>query len=329
MLERHARRARRTEYIPMVRQRVLFGSLMLVGLLALMAADARLSSDASAPYAAPVRALGFGGLTTVSFTLLVLVGAVELCSLFRRAGHRPAVSWCLIVVVLMMVGPWLASPHGRTAPAGGDGWPARIGDLDRNLPWLAIFGTAVVLIWRQRTDGAIADFAVSLLVMFYAGYLGSFAVRLRCWQPGPEGAWIVFATLAVIKVTDIGAYFTGLWLGRHALIPRISPKKTWEGLIGGILASGIVSWLLLDLVGPRLGWAGVTAGLTVPQAFVFGIVMAIIGQLGDLAESLFKRDCGAKDSARLVPAFGGMLDLIDSPLLAVPAAYWLLRWWLL
>jgi phosphatidate cytidylyltransferase len=72
----------------------------------------------------------------------------------------------------------------------------------------------------------------------------------------------------------------------------------------------------------------VLARLTLPQAFVFGIVMAIVGQLGDLTESLFKRDCGAKDSAKLVPAFGGILDLIDSPLMAVPVAYWLLRWWL-
>ncbi|HOW19270.1 MAG TPA: phosphatidate cytidylyltransferase, partial [Phycisphaerae bacterium] len=175
----------------------------------------------------------------------------------------------------------------------------------------------------------IVVIATTLLVIFYVGYLGSFCVRSRCWWPGSPGAWLILSILVVIKVTDIGAYFTGILVGRRLLIPKISPKKTWEGLIGGIAAAAVVSGLLLGWAVPRFGGAGALCDLSMLQAIVFGIVMAIVGQIGDLAESLFKRDSGAKDSARLVPTFGGVLDIIDSPLMAVPVAYWLLRWWLL
>ncbi len=301
----------------------------MAGLLALVVADAALSRPDAAAWRGGLGLLGYGGLTTLAFTLVVLAGAVELCRLCRQAGHRPAVAWSLIMSVLMMIGPWLASPGPRAifseSRLGFTEWTL----LERLLPWLAILGAASIFVWRQRTDGAIADFATTLLVIFYVGYLGSFCVRSRCWWPGSPGAWLILSILVVIKVTDIGAYFTGILVGRRLLIPKISPKKTWEGLIGGIAAAAVVSGLLLGWAVPRFGGAGALCDLSMLQAIVFGIVMAIVGQIGDLAESLFKRDSGAKDSARLVPTFGGVLDIIDSPLMAVPVAYWLLRWWLL
>jgi phosphatidate cytidylyltransferase len=313
----------------MVRQRVLYGSVMMAALVGLTVADAALSRPGAGERGPGVGLLGFGGLTTLGFALVVLAGAVELCRLARQAGHRPAVPWALVMVVLLMVGPWLGSPDGRAAlNRAGPGLTAFAG-LERVTPWLAILGTAVILVWRQRADGAVADFATSLLVVFYIGYLGAFCVRLRCWYPGADGAWLTLAILVVIKVTDIAAYFTGISVGKTPLIPKISPKKTWEGLIGGIAGSAVVSGVLMGWVLPRYADVAVCRNLSMLQAIVFGIVMAIAGQLGDLAESLFKRDSGAKDSARLVPTFGGVLDVIDSPLLAVPVAYWLLRWWVL
>jgi phosphatidate cytidylyltransferase len=131
----------------------------------------------------------------------------------------------------------------------------------------------------------------------------------------------------VIKVSDISAYFTGLAFGKTSLIPKVSPKKTWEGTIGGVLGSGLAGVLLVGLLVPALCPQGMIAELRLMQTFVFGLVMSAAGQFGDLVESLFKRDSGAKDSARLVPDFGGILDLIDSPLFALPAAWALLRWW--
>jgi len=313
----------------MVRQRVLYGSILMAGLLALVVGDAALSRADAAGWRGGLGLLGYGGLTTLAFALIVLAGAVELCRLCRQAGHRPAVAWSLIMSVLMMIGPWLASPGPQAmfseSRIGFTEWAG----LERLLTWLAVLGTASILVWRQRTDGAVADFATTLLIIFYLGYLGSFCVRTRCWWPGPSGAWLILSILVVIKVTDIGAYFTGILAGRRLLIPKISPKKTWEGLVGGIAAAAVVSALLLGWVLPQFGGGKALHELSVLQAVVFGIVMAIVGQLGDLAESLFKRDSGAKDSARLVPTFGGVLDIIDSPLMAVPVAYWLLRWWLL
>lgn len=310
----------------MVWQRILYGSLMLVGLVVLVAADGWLSRpDLDAVAIADI--LGHGGLTTVVFGLIALLGAAEFCRLARQAGHHPSLPWILATVGLMVASPWLAAPAiaPRLAPLGTLG--AVLARLDAALPAFALLGTGGLMVRRQRTAGAVADFAVNLAVIFYIGFLGSFAVRLRCWPPGALGAWVLLATLLVVKVTDIGAYFAGLSFGRRLLIPKISPKKTWEGLFGGLVAASISSACLFRVAVPITWEDGTQAWLTAPQAVVFGLVMAVVGQLGDLVESVFKRDSGVKDSSKLIPTFGGILDLIDSPLACLPVAYGLLRWW--
>jgi phosphatidate cytidylyltransferase len=120
----------------------------------------------------------------------------------------------------------------------------------------------------------------------------------------------------VPKCTDIGAYFTGRFLGRHPLAPVLSPKKTWEGAAGGFLAA-VLATILIDRLGPAnplredaLWEVG------------FGISVGGAGILGDLAESLIKRDCRQKDASHLVPGFGGVLDVVDAILFAAPVAYW-------
>lgn len=312
----------------MVRQRVFYGSILLIGLVVLMIADAWLSRPAQGAQC-PLRAvLGFGGLTAFGFALVVLGGAVELCRICRQAGYQPALAWSLLMVVLFMVAPWLSSPHGWVALSQAGTRFTALSQIEGILPWIALLGTALILVARQRTNGAIGAFGTGLLVVFYLGGLSSYCVRLRCWWPGPEGAWLTLAILFIIKVTDIGAYFTGIALGKTPLIPRVSPKKTWEGLIGGVAAAAAVSYAAMGWLLPVYGGCAALRVLSIPQVIVFGIVMAVIGQAGDLVESLFKRDGGVKDSAHLVPTFGGVLDVIDSPILAVPVAYWLLRWWL-
>lgn len=308
----------------MVRRRVLYGSLMIAGMTALMAVDAFLSRASAT---GPLAVLGQGGLTALVMGLIALGGAVEMCRLARRAGHRPTTGWCLVMVALFMLAPWLASPQGRAAVSRVSPALHHLAGLGGHLPWIAIVGVGIILVLRQRTEGSTASMAVSLLVVFYTGCLASYAVNIRCWLPGSEGAWLLLATLAVIKISDISAYFTGLAFGKTPLIPKVSPKKTWEGTIGGVLGSGLAGVLLVGLLVPALCPQGTIAELRLMQAFVFGIVMSVAGQFGDLVESLFKRDCGAKDSAKLVPDFGGILDLIDSPLFALPVAWALLRWW--
>jgi len=115
----------------------------------------------------------------------------------------------------------------------------------------------------------------------------------------------------VIKSSDIGAWFIGRTFGKHKFSPKISPGKTWEGM-GGAVGGAILAALLFALSCDIMWW---------PAALVFGAFFAFIGQMGDLAESMMKRDAEQKDSACKVPGFGGILDIIDSPLIAAPFAY--------
>lgn len=121
--------------------------------------------------------------------------------------------------------------------------------------------------------------------------------------------------LLVVKFTDIGAYFGGRSLGKRKLIPWLSPGKTWEGLACGLATAAIVG-LICALV-----WRHALSTLKWDKALLFGVIIGGVGQLGDLLESLFKRDAEVKDSGNFIPGFGGLLDVIDSPLLAAPAAY--------
>ncbi|MEM0913249.1 MAG: phosphatidate cytidylyltransferase [Planctomycetota bacterium] len=182
----------------------------------------------------------------------------------------------------------------------------------------------------RRTDGAIVAVAVVMFAFVYAGLLPGFLLAIRRWH----SAWMLGAILLVIKSADIGAYFVGRFFGRHKLIEWLSPKKTWEGLIGGLAVAAGLS-VGLAALSNHYGWAGtwesvedgrvyVPMGLSLVYVGLSGLVIAAVGQLGDLAASVFKRDAQAKDSGTGVPGFGGVLDVVDSPILAAPVAYWLL-----
>jgi phosphatidate cytidylyltransferase len=163
----------------------------------------------------------------------------------------------------------------------------------------------------------------------YLGLLPSFLAQLR-WPPvsaaesgaAYNAAAALALTIFVPKCCDIGAYFTGRLLGRHPMTPVLSPKKTWEGLIGGLLLSAGVAVAinrLLSVPAHALRGGDVSAA-------GFGLVVGGVGALGDLAESLIKRDCRRKDASQAVPGFGGVLDVVDSIVFAVPVAYCWLRW---
>jgi phosphatidate cytidylyltransferase len=174
--------------------------------------------------------------------------------------------------------------------------------------------------WTRNTQGAIVAMAGTVLSTLYLGGLGWFLMALRVKYSfaasGVHGTtMIIVMILLVVKFTDIGAFFGGKALGRHKLIPWLSPGKTWEGLVCGVLTAGAVGAVLATFINPPVyplpWWKG----------FIFGAVLGGIGQLGDLLESLMKRDADVKDSGKLIPGFGGILDVIDSPLLAAPFAY--------
>jgi phosphatidate cytidylyltransferase len=169
-----------------------------------------------------------------------------------------------------------------------------------------------------QTHEAITRMAGTVLATLYLGGLGWFIIALRVKHSEAHQfhgtTWVILSILLMVKFTDIGAYFGGRALGRHKLIPWLSPGKTWEGLICGLITAGIVGAICS---GNGRWLPHISPG----RAFVFGVVLGGIGQVGDLLESLMKRDADVKDSGRLVPGFGGILDIIDSPMFAGPFAY--------
>jgi phosphatidate cytidylyltransferase len=162
--------------------------------------------------------------------------------------------------------------------------------------------------------------ALTGFVILYLGLLPSCLAQLR-WLP--DSTWAIALAVFVPKGNDIGAYFTGKFLtgrllGRHPMTPHLSPKKTWQGLTGGMVVSAVLA------VGLN-AWSGGILG-SWPLAVAFGLVVGTAGVLGDLAESLLKRDLQTKDASQTIPGFGGVLDVVDSLLFAAPVAYLWLRW---
>lgn len=292
------------------------------------------------------RLLARGSLIPLSFTLIVLAAAVELNRLFVAKSIRPQMPAALITITLLLLSPWLSAAEWL----GRD--PAQVEGLQWQVIWLVLglVVSAILLVLRRNTAGMIRDAGATWFMMIYLGLLPSFAIQLRCDRdtPGVEGAWLVLIVLLVTKFADIGGYLTGSLVGKHKLMPSISPGKTIEGAIGGTLASMGLAMLLAYAGdgGARTGPEGsalsallATAndiGLSfgrdmgpgamspLARAAIFGLVVAIVGQFGDLFESALKRDAGIKDSGQIIPRFGGILDLIDSPVLTFPVAWLLL-----
>ncbi len=163
---------------------------------------------------------------------------------------------------------------------------------------------------------AATDYAITFNGIVYFGFLGAYLVRLRAL---PGGIWWLLLVLPVVWVADSAAYFVGRTLGSHALSPRLSPKKTWEGYLGGILG-GILGGALL-----AAGYgAYIQPEIRIWHGVVLGGLLSVLTPLGDLTESMFKRQFGVKDSSHLLPGHGGVWDRIDSWLWAAPLGYYVI-----
>lgn len=187
----------------------------------------------------------------------------------------------------------------------------------KNLEPLLIVVASLLVLTMQftRRDNAhdhLISTALTLFSLFYIGWFFSFFVKLRGLE---NGANLVAFLIIVTKGADMGAYVIGNLIGKTELIPRISPKKTKEGTLGGI----IVSLTLALVFGKSL------TGFSTLHLLAMGLLMSTLGQVGDLAESLIKRDCNVKDSGKRLPGIGGVLDLIDSLLFTVPIFYFYVK----
>jgi len=179
---------------------------------------------------------------------------------------------------------------------------------------LTVMGLGVLAIFieqmaRARIEDALRRVACTIFAVAYLGIGGAVLLNLRMAY---QGVGLLLMVLAAAKGTDMGAYFTGKAIGRHKLIPWLSPGKTWEGLIGGMAAGAGLSLLVR--------WLCDVTILCPWQTVVFGLVVGLFGQAGDLCESLLKRSAKVKDSGSVLPEFGGVLDILDSPLIAAPIA---------
>ena len=193
---------------------------------------------------------------------------------------------------------------------------------------MMLFASMAAIFFRQisykDTNQATALMAGSLLGILYVAFLFNSIVKILALAEGTPGRLLVLYLAAVVKFTDMGAYFVGCAIGRHKLIPRISPAKSWEGLFGGILAGVGASFGFLHVVHHQLG----PFTFTRVDAAVLGVGLAIAGVIGDLIESVLKRAAGVKDSGRIIQGMGGILDVLDSLLFAAPLLYLYLRFFL-
>ena len=180
--------------------------------------------------------------------------------------------------------------------------------------WEALFFIIVLIslfiiqFTRKESQNAVALIALTLFGIFYIGWFFTFLVKIRFLEDGHK---LVAYLLLVTKAGDIGAYLVGSKFGKHALIPRISPKKSVEGAVGGFLFS--IAFALMSR--SYLGW------MSFKTILIGGVLIGVFAQLGDLAESLVKRDYRVKDSSLFLPGLGGMLDVIDSILFTAPIFY--------
>lgn len=199
-----------------------------------------------------------------------------------------------------------------------------------------VFGIIMAVFMRQFpqkfNDQPITTMACTMLGILYIPFLFNFFIKLGLlWGQNNlfssvslTGRLLCFYLIAVVKSTDIGAFLIGSRFGKHKLFPRLSPGKTWEGFIGGMLFGLSVSLILFLLCHGHFGYKM----MELHDAVILGISLPLFGMAGDLIESLLKRAGGAKDTGRIIPGMGGILDVLDSLLTSVPFFYFYALWFL-
>lgn len=247
---------------------------------------------------------------------LATAGLLEFYGLAARRG-LPAFRGCgLLGGCLLMVGTFLHC----TGKLGIHDSPARVNDFETSFLIVFVLGLALRLLVCGPTGHGLSVMGVSLLGLLYVPWLLNFIQKIHFF-PGIEGLgrWYVLYFLVVTKLSDTGAYVLGSICGRHKMAPKVSPGKTWEGFAGALLFSTAASLALAAALGPRL------PGMHTLHAVVLGLALGAGAVLGDLIESLWKREAGVKDSGRWFPGIGGLLDLLDSLLFNAPLMYLYLR----
>ena len=313
----------------MLKWRLSLGTAIILAVIGLCWLDAQ-SDLPVGVQKVPIRLPGVALVPLV----LVLTGLAtqEVLRLARAANLSPAAPAIYFGNFLLVLAQWFPAANLYVLSLlQRPGEPSRYFDYmphveliwagSHSALWALTIGVIVIFTAEmrrfERPGGALANIAVGVFCLIYVGVMLTFAVQMRIfWGVGAVAAWIIS-----VKMGDIGAYTVGRLIGTTRLSPTISPGKTTEGAMGAIVFACAGSWISFHGVvqlappsvalnpGTSLGW------------LVFGLVMGIAGIVGDLAESLLKRDVGVKDSSAWMPGFGGVLDILDSLLLSAPVAW--------
>jgi len=231
--------------------------------------------------------------------LVVLLAQAELYATMQRRGYRPATALGLVVGAMLLAAAYLKGEQAM-------------------LLFVAM-GTMLAFLWymvepAKAREGAVRNIGVTILGIVYVPFLAGYALVLLS---APSGRALVLSVLGLTFLYDISAFAVGSFYGHRPLAPSISPKKSWEGLLGATIVTVAVGLALLPSIAPIDPSFARAAGMSV--------IIVIFAPLGDLAESLIKRDLRVKDMGTLLPGHGGVLDRIDSALFVVPAALYFLR----
>jgi phosphatidate cytidylyltransferase len=278
----------------MLKYRLLFGTLMTLAFLGLVLGDSWIDGSITDSPAddKPVQ----GTFVFLLIWLLQVLAHRELAALVQAKGLALSAGITTVGAGILAT-VWYWAPFMGVSP--GSCFPYILTGS-----WVALL---VDQYQRRGLTGVIGNCGAGCFAILYLGLLAAFAMAIRM----EFGVWAFLMYVLVVKVSDIGAYTAGRWFGRHRFSPLVSPGKTWEGLLGGVVAAVMLALLFSQLFGIMPGY----------WALALGLCTAPVGQLGDLAESMLKRDAQMKDSSSRIPGFGGVLDILDSPLAVAPVAY--------
>jgi phosphatidate cytidylyltransferase len=299
----------------MLRWRLLFGVLFIAALVLWCWLDAMVTRP--------------GAFLLPLALMLAWLSTEEMLDMLNRRGRYP-LSWAVYVGVLFTVvlsGLPLFWPDADQNYIGRFGWLA-IGLLLSLL--LALFGEL------QRYGGqwhSTLNVGLSMFIVAYVGGLMGCIVQLRLFPgdadpaDGRIGLFALVSLIAIVKMSDTGQYAVGRLIGRHKLAPKVSPGKTWEGAVGGLVFALAAAWVVFAVAAPQVIDVPMSmtplsmSGVGLARIGLYAVALTAAGLLGDLAESMIKRDAEVKDSSTWLPGFGGVLDLLDSLLGAAPIAY--------
>ena len=261
----------------------------------------------------------FSGYELAFFALIGSLGLISLWEFYGMLDHRGLPNFKITGMVCGSI--MLCGSFYYFSKVG----PAQSYDFEMTV----LLGFLLTVFTRQmfeglRDDAPLRTMAYTLFGLLYVLWLYNFITKIVYVTPrSPAGAvtgqFYVLYLIAITKFSDMGAYLTGSAIGRHQMVPHISPKKTWEGFAGALFFSLLASWGMLSLMPGHLSL------LTRTHATVLGLLLGFAAVVGDLAESIIKRSTGVKDSGNFLPGIGGALDLIDSLLFTAPLLFFYLR----